>query len=48
MLKGLPQMESAVDNYVKQFDGSHYNQSIEAIEHLWEKCIEHEGDYVKK
>jgi len=41
-------VESAVDGYFEELDGSHYKQGIEAIEHRWEKCIELQGDYVEK
>ena len=42
------EVESAVNGYFDELDGSHYKQGIEAIEHRWEKCIELKGDYVEK
>ncbi|KZC13398.1 Histone-lysine N-methyltransferase SETMAR [Dufourea novaeangliae] len=42
------EVESAVDGYFEELDGSRYKQGIEAIEHRWEKCIELKGDYVEK
>ena len=41
-------MESTVDGYFEELDGSHSKQGIEAIEHRGEKCIELKGDYVEK
>lgn len=32
----------------EELDNFHYKQSIKAIEHRWEKCIELKGDYVEK
>ena len=40
------EVESAVNGYFEEFNGSYYKQAIEAIEHRWEKCIELKGDYV--
>ena len=37
-------MESAVNGYFEQLDGSHNKQGIEAMKHRWEL----EGDYVEK
>lgn len=42
------EVESAVEGYFEEIDGSHYKQGIEAIEHRWQKCIELQGDYVEK
>ena len=41
-------MESAVDDYFEELDGSHYKQSTEAIERDWGKCIKLNGDYIEK
>lgn len=42
------EVNSAIDGYFEELDGSYCKQGIEAIEHLWEKCIELKGDYVEK
>lgn len=42
------EVESAVNSYFEEFDGSHYKQGIEAIEHHLEKYIELIGDHVEK
>ena len=41
------EVESAVNGYFEEFNG-YYKQTIEAIEHHWEKCIELKEDYVEK
>ena len=38
------EVESTVNGYFEELDDSHYEQGIEAIEHLWKKCIELKGD----
>lgn len=40
-------MMSAVKGYFEEQDSSYYKKGIELIEHLWEKCIDLKGDYVK-
>ena len=41
-------MESAVNGYFEELDGSHYKQDILASEQRWEKRIELKEDYVEK
>ena len=41
-------VESAVNGYFEEFDGSYYKQGVEDIEYRWEKCIASQGDYVEK
>ena len=42
------EVESAVDGYFEEIDGSHYKQGIETIEHRWEKSIKLKGNYIEK
>ena len=42
------EVESAVNDYSEELNGSHYKQCFEAIKHRWEKCIELTGDYVQE
>ena len=42
------EVESAVNGYFEELDGSHYKQDILASEQRWEKRIELKEDYVEK
>ena len=42
------EMESVVDGYFEEFNGSHYNQGIEAIEHGRRNCVELNEDCIEK
>ena len=42
------EVESAVNGYFEELEGSHYKKVIEAIEHRWEKCIELKVNFVEK
>ena len=39
------EVESALNGYFEELNGSRYKQGIKAIEYRWEKCIELKGDY---
>lgn len=41
-------VESTVNAYFEELDGSYYRRGIEAIEHRWEKCKGLQGSYVEK
>ena len=34
------EVESALNDFFEELDGSHYKEGIEVIKHLFEKCIE--------
>ena len=42
------EVESAVNGYFEELNGSHYKQAIEAIEHRWREWIELKADYFEK
>ena len=42
------EVESAVNGYFEEIDGSDHKQGIEDIEYCWKKCIELKGVYVVK
>jgi hypothetical protein len=39
---------SAVEKYFADLTKNHYRDGIMALEHRWNKCISHKGDYVEK
>ena len=42
------EVDSAVNGYFEELDGSRYKHGIEDIEHCRERCIELKEDYVEK
>jgi len=39
---------AAVEGYFADLTKNHYRDGIMALEHCWNKCISHKGDYVEK
>ena len=39
---------SAVEDFFEDQDESFYTTGIQALQHLWKKCVDRRGDYVEK